>query len=98
MSYYFLFVNYQGIVILGKSDLGKWGTVAQSNGVVVNNFNVSHKLLLVYKEREITVYLDGVKLFSAIDSAPLFGSGYGIRAGNNGAKFENFTVTSEYLK
>lgn len=98
MSYYFLFVNYQGYVILGKTDLGKWSTVAQSSDVAVNNFNVSHKLLLVYKEREITVYLDDVKLFSVIDSAPLFGSGYGIRAGNNGAKFENFTITSEYIK
>ena len=97
MSYYFLFVNYQGIVILGKSDLGTWSTVAQS-GVVIRDFSVSHKLLLVYKEREITVYLDDVKLFSAVDPAPLFGSGYGIRAGNSGAKFANFTITSDYLK
>ncbi len=98
MSYYFLFVNYQGIVILGKSDLGAWSTVAQSNGVVVRDFSVSHKLLLVYKEREITVYLDDAKLFTAVDPAPLFGAGYGIRAGNSGAMFANFTITSDYLK
>jgi hypothetical protein len=97
LSYYFLFVNYQGIVILGKTNNGAWSTVAQS-GVVVRDFNVSHKLLLVYKEREINVYLDNVKMFTVTDPDPLFGSGYGIRAGKSGANFSNFTITSDYLK
>jgi len=98
ISYYFLFVNYQGIVILGKSDNGTWSTAGQSSGVVVKDFTKSYKLLLVYKEREINVYLDGTLLFTSLDGDPLFGTGYGLRAGGNGVSFANFTVTSDYLK
>ena len=97
LSYYFLFINKQGIVILGKTDNNTWGTVAQS-GVIVKDFSATYRLLLVYKERAIKIYLNDTLLFTAYDPAPLFGAGYGIRAGGNGVQFKNFTVTSNYLK
>lgn len=98
LSYYFLFINWQGIVILGKSDNGSWSTAGQSNGVVIKDFSVMHRLTLVYKEREIKAYLGDTLLFTSYDSDPLFGNGYGIRAGGNGVSFNNFTITSNYLK
>jgi len=97
LSYYFLFVNFQGIVILGKTDNNAWSTVGQG-GVAVKDFSVAHKLTLIYKEREIKVYLDDALQFTCYDPAPLFGSGYGIRAGGNGVAYTDFTITSDYLK
>ena len=92
-----MFINWQGIVILGKTDNNVWSTVGQG-GVAVKDFSVAHKLTLIYKEREIKVYLDDALQFTCYDPAPLFGNGYGIRAGGNGIEYTNFTITSDYLK
>ena len=99
VSYYFFFVNKDGVVLLGKVDNGTW-TLCQEN--VYNGYdpNGTYNLKIEKDATTIYGYVNGVNYITFADTFPLEGTGYGLRAGGIGVAFSNIKCESsgEYVE
>lgn len=93
VSYYFFFVNKDGVVLLGKVDDGTW-TLCQES--VYNGYdpNGTYNLKIEKDSTTIYGYVNGSSYIAFSDSAPLTGTGYGLRAGGAGVAFTNLSCNS----
>lgn len=94
VSYYFAFINFEGILYLGRTHNGSWSALAYTD---ITGFNPSntYNLKVLYRVEKIVLFLDGVPLLSFRTDEPLTGTGWGIRTGTAGAKISNLVISNK---
>ena len=92
-SYYFFFVNKDGVVLLGKVDNGTWSLCQD---IVYNGYDPNGTYNLKVEKDATTIYgyVNGVCYITFADEFPLEGTGYGLRAGGAGVQFSNINCQS----
>ncbi len=82
VSYYFYFVNKDGLAFLGKVDNGKWSTLTTKS---IKNYDNSatYRIKVTRHNSDIYCFLDDTLYFCYRDSNPLTGNKYGFRAGGS---------------
>ena len=90
VSYYFFFVNKDGVVMLGKVDNGLWTTCQE---LVYNGYDPygTYNLKVVKEGTTIKCYVNDFCYITFVDSYPLQGTGYGLRAGGIGVEYTNIS-------
>jgi len=100
VSYYFFFLNKDGVVLLGKVSYGTW-TLCQEN-VYTGGYdpNGTYRLRVEKDATTIYGYINDVNYITFADTLPLEGAGYGLRAGSAGVAFTEIACESsgEYVE
>lgn len=90
VSYYFYFVNRDGLAFLGKVNNGTWTPI---NYKVIQNFDPygNYKLKIIKDNERIYCFLDEEIVFMASDNT-IQGEKIALRAGGNNVGFSNLKV------
>ena len=94
ISYYFAFINKDGVAYLGKTDNGKWSELGTAK---IANFSTqaTYNLSVVFRGNRIIMSVDNVIYVNTRDFAPLTGTAWGLRIGTVGAAVGNLTASSK---
>lgn len=90
-AYYFFFINFEGIAILGKTENGVWSTVQDSD--CEYNLNSWNNLKIVINGNDIYCFVNNV-LYLSVTEAMSESINVGMRSGVSGVKYKNITVSS----
>lgn len=92
VSYYFYFVNLNGLAFLGKVNNGKWSAL---NYCTIKDFDEygNYKLKIVKNEDKIYCFLDNEVVFMCIDDS-IQGEKVALRAGGSSIGFLNLKIDS----
>lgn len=93
VSYYFFFVSLSGTAYLGKVSNG-W-TVCGVKTLANYDPSGTYRLKVTRDDTTIYCYVDGELYLSYTDANPLWGKGYGMRAGASGVEFSDVLCESE---
>ena len=93
ISYYFFFLNHEGLAYLGKCDNGGWWIHKQVSYTF--NSTDTYRLKVVYEGSKICCYVNGVMVIGCRDRYGLSGTGWGFRTNKAGIAFSNVSLTSE---
>ena len=89
VSYYFFFINIDGLAFLGKVTLGRWETI-KTEPIANYNMNAAHTLKVEFTSSHFKCYIDSNKYIDFTDLEPIDGTGYGLRAGSLNTTFTLF--------
>ncbi len=91
ISYYFFYITENGRACLGRTENGKWNTVFEK---VIRPFDSTHtyRMRAIRGENTISCYVDGILYGTFSDSAPLTGTKFGVRSGDQGVRFSDIRV------
>lgn len=94
VSYYFAFINSDGILFLGRTVHGAWSTLCYTD---INGFSASetYNLKVLYRVDKVVIFLDDAPMLSYRTDTPLNGTGWGIRMGVSGAQISNVVVSNK---
>ena len=94
VSYYFAFVNYEGILFLGRTTNGIWSSLTY---VDIPGFNATntYNLKVLYRVDKIILFLDGEPMLYYRADTPLSGTGWGIRLGAVDAQISNINISNK---
>lgn len=95
ISYYFYFVSFSGMAYLGKADNGGWAALSEKQ---IANYSASntYELKVIYKGNKILCFVNGVQMLSYSETAPLKGTGWGIRAGGADVVISDLAIASTF--
>lgn len=96
VSYYFAFLNMDGLVYLGKTDNGTWSALGTAS---LANFSsqATYELTVLYRGGNILILVDDVVYVNVRDADPLPGTAWGFRTGTPGAVVSDLAVSSSVL-
>lgn len=94
VSYYFAFVNSEGILFLGRTVNGTWSTLAYTD-VAGFSATKTYNLKVLYRVDKVVLFLDDVPMLYYRTDAPLTGTGWGIRMGIQGATVSNIAISNK---
>lgn len=94
VSYYFFFLNVDGLAYLGRVENGNWLALKT---VPVPGYEVgkTYRIKTILDGTNISCYVDGKLYIAFSEHFFLPGTGFGLRAGASNATFENFTVSGK---
>ncbi|MFA6860776.1 MAG: GDSL-type esterase/lipase family protein [Bacilli bacterium] len=96
ISYYFFFTSLSGLAYVGKTDNGQW-SILQMKQIPDFSNSGTYTLKAVFDGKYSTFYLNGEKYFSNIQSSPLTGGKWGLRAGKSGVVYTKIKAHSYSL-
>ena len=94
ISYYFAFVNKDGVAYLGKTDNGKWSELGTAT-IPSFSTQATYNLSVLFRGNRIIMSIDNVIYVNTRDFAPLTGTAWGLRTGIVGATVSNLTASSK---
>lgn len=97
ISYYFFFINFEGLIYLGKTDGGKWIELKTSRKIDLSAGNMPINLKVLFYGNKIICFVNGQLELAVRDNAYLTGSGYGFRTGAANAVIDSIVVSSERI-
>lgn len=94
VSYYFAFINYDGILFLGRTVNGVWSTLTYTD---ITGFSTAktYNLKVLYRVDKMILFLDDVPMLYYRTDTPLEGTGWGIRMGVAGATISNIAISNK---
>ena len=94
VSYYFAFVNFEGVLFLGRTVNGTWSTLAYTN-IAGFSATKTYNLKVLYRVDKVVLFLDDVPMLYYRTEKPLAGTGWGIRMGVAGATISNIAISNK---
>ena len=94
ITYYFAFINADGILFLGSTQNGQWNTLLYSK---IPGFTTTtvYNLKVVYRIDKLVVCLNDVPMLTYRTTKPFTGVNWGIRTGAFGATISNIEISSK---
>jgi hypothetical protein len=94
VSYYFAFINVDGTFFLGRTVNGVWSTLAYTDIVGYSAAN-TYNIKVLYRIDKVVLFLNDVPMISYRTTAPLSGTGWGVRMGTVGSTVGNVVVSNK---
>ncbi len=95
ISFYTFIISQHGLAYLGKSDNGKW-TALDTRQVANYAAGLNYKLKIVLSGTEVRCYVNDKLYLIFSERNFLQGKGVGLRTGEAGVSFSNYTISGEY--
>ena len=95
ISYYFFFINFEGVPYLGKTDNGTWSELGTASKVDLSDPEAVFSLKVLWYGNKIICFVNDEIVIARRDNRYLEGTRFGIRTGASGTEFQNLLISSD---